>query len=477
MNRCIRLFALVLALIVLTAGALAEGTLTPMQTLDGAEWIDGTSLLAIETDGLEAMANLDGTALTEAVYTNFDSDYGVVTAARPDVDAYNAYGALRADGTELMPFVYGDIEVLSPEWAVGYKLTEADSSNYDYTVLLEDDVYLLIDTADVYNLLTGECLATFTRDEFADATAVGHSLNVENRASGEVTTYDLSFNALGTVNSLYDDSLAQMDVTTFYERGTGLMDGEGNVIADPVYDSIGGFYGGYAYVSLDDKYGLIDEAGNIALAIEYDDVDTSYYLPLSGSGEGSGYNAFGYFAVELDGKLGYVDEQGNVTCEPKYSVDVLDNNGASATYTDLEGKFHILAADGVETVVEGYEDVYPLNYLGGMFYRVTNEDYDYGVIDWHGNVVLPAQYNSINASGDGMYLLADVDYETQELYEVTLPAVGDAASSGDSTAQDNASVAEPAQSEPASSGNFSLFADAGEEAAEEGAAEADVAAK
>ena len=136
MNRCIRLFALVLALIVLTAGALAEGTLTPMQTLDGAEWIDGTSLLAIETDGLEAMANLDGTALTEAVYTNFDSDYGVVTAARPDVDAYNAYGALRADGTELMPFVYGDIEVLSPEWAVGYKLTEADSSNYDYTVLL-----------------------------------------------------------------------------------------------------------------------------------------------------------------------------------------------------------------------------------------------------------------------------------------------------------------------------------------------------
>ena len=230
---------------------------------------------------------------------------------------------------------------------------------------------------------------------------MGHSLNVENRASGEVTTYDLSFNALGTVNSLYDDSLAQMDVTTFYERGTGLMDGEGNVIADPVYDSIGSFYGGYAYVSLDDKYGLIDEAGNIALAIEYDDVDTSYYLPLSGSGEGSGYNAFGYFAVELDGKLGYVDEQGNVTCEPKYSVDVLDNNGASATYTDLEGKFHILAADGVETVVEGYEDVYPLNYLGGMFYRVTNEDYDYGVIDWHGNVVLPAQYNSINASGDG----------------------------------------------------------------------------
>ena len=54
-----------------------------------------------------------------------------------------------------------------------------------------------------------------------------------------------------------------------------------------------------------------------------------------------------------------------------------------------------------------------------MFYRVNTEDYDYGMIDWHGNVVLPAQYTSIDASGDGLYVLADVDYETQELYEVT----------------------------------------------------------
>ena len=73
---------------------------------------------------------------------------------------------------------------------------------------------------------------------------------------------------------------------------------------------------------------------------------------------------------------------------------------------------------------------------------MNTEDYDYGMIDWHGNVVLPAQYTSIEASGDGLYVLADVDYETQELYEVTLPATSGAAPADDSTAVDDLAPAE-----------------------------------
>ena len=67
MNKCIRAIVLVLALAMLLTGALAEATVTPMETLAGAEWIDGTSLLAIEGEnGLSAMANIDGTPLTDS---------------------------------------------------------------------------------------------------------------------------------------------------------------------------------------------------------------------------------------------------------------------------------------------------------------------------------------------------------------------------------------------------------------------------
>lgn len=443
MNKCIRAIVLVLALAMLLTGALAEATVTPMETLAGAEWIDGTSLLAIEGEnGLSAMANIDGTPLTDAIYSSFSADGGVIIAARPDVDDINARGALRPDGTELIPFAYGDIEVLSSEWAVGVKLVDATEDQYDYTVWFEDDVYLLIDTVDVYNLTTGECLATFTRDEYADAQVYGHTINIENRSTGEVTTYDLSFTALGTVDAIWSEDLAQVDYATRYDNGYSLVDAEGNALTSSTYASITSIYGGYAKVELNGKYGLIDLEGNEVLPCEYDDVRYSYYMPTDAEGETYGYNAHGYFAVVVDGKLGYVDQQGNMTCEPAYSADVLENYGASATYTDLEGKFHIVAADGVETVVEGYADVYPLSYTGGMFYRVNTEDYDYGMIDWHGNVVLPAQYTSVEASGDGLYVLADVDYETQELYEVTLPATSGAAPADDSTAVDDLAPAE-----------------------------------
>lgn len=461
--------ALAMALALLAPCALAEGTAASLATLTGVEWIDGTTLLAIEGESGEAMANLDGVALTEPLYTNFSADCGVIIAAQQGTGSYNAYGAMRADGTELIPFAYGDIEVLSPEWAVAYKLVEATADNYDYTVWFEDDVYLLIDTVDIYNLATGECLATLPRANFADAQTVGHSLNVEDRATGEVTTYDAAFNVLGNPDNIWDEDFAQIDLRTFYNEDgmVGLEDGAGNVVVEPVYGYIASFYGGYACVEVGGKTGLIDETGALVLPTEFDGIDTSYQMPVDANGETTGYNAFGYFAIEVDGKLGYADQQGNITCAPTYSIDALENNGASATFTDLEGKLHILAADGVETVVEGYDDVYPLSYMGGLFYRVRDAEYNYGVIDWHGEVVLPLQYAGVSASGDGRYVLAEIDYETSELFEITLPVTGDAAPADDST------VAEPADAADTNAGaNVADANAAGTDAADAGAANA-----
>ena len=114
--------------------------------------------------------------------------------------------------------------------------------------------------------------------------------------------------------------------------------------------------------------------------------------------------------VVQDGKFGYIDSQGNTTMEPKYSESAVEVNGVTAILTDLEGNERLLAADGTETVVEGYERIVPLQNGSGFYYRTEDAEYNEGMIDWHGNEIIPCENDDIVISGDGKYVLVDADY-------------------------------------------------------------------
>ena len=424
--------------------AMAEGAPVLVGKISNADWIDGTNYLQVQGSNGYGIMKMDGTMLTGTLYgRSFTYDGNVIVAAQLGGDEINAWGAFRMDGSTVVPFQYGDVEVLSEEWAVAYVLTQATADQYDYSSWTDSSLYLLIDHVDVYNLVSGACVATLTRAQFADAQAVGHSINIEDRSTGVVTTYDANFNALGTCDYISDTDYAQVDIVTFRENGQyGLKDSQGNVIMQPSFYSIYDFDHGYAEVSTGEVNGLIDASGNVVIAPAYDRIVRNYYMPMPTDGDNSGYEANGYFCVELDGKLGYVDASGNVTCEPTYSKDILENNGASALYTDMEGKKHILAADGADTTVEGYENLRAADFASGMFYYVTDADYNYGLIDWHGNVVFPCQYSGITISGDGRYALVDVDYENSEIYELSYPVAGTAAAVEGDAAGDETPAAE-----------------------------------
>ena len=441
------LMAMLLCAAALT-GALAEPVLISQP--GDADWIDGSNLLKIRGTNGYYIAEMDGTAITgEEFGSSIYYEDGVITAAKLSVDGVNAFGALDLSGKEIIPFQYGDIDVLNEVWAVGVVLVKATQEHYDYNSWFSDDVYL-IDTVDIYNVASGTKVATMTRAEYNDADAYGEYINVENRTDGTVTTYDAAFNALGTVKYTWsEDLIPQTGLETFRDNVQyGLKDADGNVVMQPSFYSIYDFNNGYAEVYTGDKYGLIDEAGNVVVPAIYDKVNRGYYTP-----EGtSRHNNAGYFGVVQDGKLGYVVAGGAVTCEPKYSADALDNNGASAVYTDMEGKTHILAADGVETVLEGYDYIYPADNASGVFYRVRNADYDYGLIDFHGNVILPLEYDGLSMSGDGKYALVDVDYHETAIYEITYPE----AAAGAAPEEADPAV-EPAPDAPAASGAAALI--------------------
>lgn len=431
-----------LALCVSTGAALAECTLEKVGEVGSGQFLYNSNLIRTNQDGNYAIQNVDGKQITDKTYVNVDSGCGYVIAAQQA--GINTTGAFDEDGKLVIPFEYGDIEFLTPEWALCYKLKQATADNYDYQTFGKDTQYFLVDTVDVYNMKS-EKIATFKRENFKDAEVVNGMINIEDRADGTVKTYDAEFKELGTVDYVFDDDFAPSYPETFKKNGQeGLMDADGNVIMEPSFYMIYDFDGSeYAEVSDGENEGLIDNQGNVIVPAEYTNIERSYYLPYDEElNHTHGYNAAGYFGVEKDGKLGFVKAGGEVTCEPKISKKLVNFNGASAVYTDMEGKTHILAADGVDTVLEGYESMYCLEYSSGRLYKVTDKDYNSGLIDWHGNVVMPCQYKGFSMSSDGKYLLAEVDWDKRELYEIRYDETVTTAPAAEATAQKDQSVQE-----------------------------------
>lgn len=403
--------ALILVLVLLFGCASAEPAL--LRALEYSEWIDGTVLMRVEGNNGYAVADIDGNLLTEDIYNyNLYFEDGLITASLYNGDSLTSNGVLKLDGSVAVPFQYGDVEVLSNQWAIGIALAEATRDNFDYESWSDDKVYL-IDHVDIYNLDSGAML-TLPRTNYEDAAAYGSTINIKDRSTGKVTAYDASFNALGEIDSVYSEDFAKDYLNSFYSDGLyGLKNGD-DIVLEPAYDYIYDFDGEYTEYEMDGMYGIIDRQGNIVIPAEYDGFETSYYIS-SDAGDNYGIYAGGYFCFVKDGKMGFMTSAG-VTCEAKYSESIMENNGASATFTDMEGNLNIMAGDGVITPIAGYDDVSCAYYSNGFYYIIRDEDYNEGLIDWHGNVIFPCEYSDVSLSGDGRYALVEVEYGEYELY-------------------------------------------------------------
>lgn len=392
-------------------------------------FVNGSNLLIMEGDSGYYLTSMDGQIKSEEIYRRTtENEYGMIIVNQNNEELNNT-GALNQNAQEMIPAKYGDIKVLNDEWALGITLKEATADQYDYENLWGDEAYYLIDTVDVYHVADGAavCLATLPRENIMDTQAYGSYINIQDRATGTVDTYDASFQKVASdVGDIYEEPEANAKLVVYRENGQyGVKDAQGNIVLEPSFSTIGDFRYGYAEVYSDDKRGLIDEQGNVVVEPVYDDVESLFYLPyVNEYGAGYGYNANGYFAVVQDGKFGYIDTQGNTTMEPKYSESAVEVNGVTAILTDLEGNERLLAADGTETVVEGYERIVPLQNGSGFYYRTEDAEYNEGMIDWHGNEIIPCENDDIVISGDGKYVLVDADYSDGIVEIYKLPAAG-----------------------------------------------------
>ena len=437
-----------------------EPTLTEVTEVGGSRFAPGTDLIVTEDEstGLCALMDLNGTVLTDYLYdSSFEYSDGYLKAY-VEKDDMRLYGAMTINGTEIIPCEYQVLDVLNENWIVGFILndsgTEADYDFEDY-----EGGYYLIDQAVIYHVGEEEITSvTLERGQIADIRAGEDYLNIMDRTTGTVTTYDNTFTAVATPNDVYDFSqlLAEDVLNRQLEDMTGYS----------VYS--GHYKDGYIkindYSSDPSRQGIIDMSGNIIIPPEFDSIEG--YDPY----DGMHYWANGYFCGEKDGKIVFMKEGGEITCTTDVSEDMFYNYGMAGRYKEEDGTWTLAAADGTITKL-GAENLRAVG--NGLFWIMgKGSSYELSLIDWHGNV-LAEDIGSASISADGQYMIVEKGWQDPCILYAVDSADTELGIAGKKDKEDKAKDAEDETAEAENTESEIEEAAAEETEAEEAAAEAE----
>ena len=309
-------------------------TLVVAATARATDLVDGTALTVFEENGQYGLADMvDGTHLTDAVYTNaFQATDGLVVATQA---ADGKMTLLDAQGKQLLSGSYDEISVLSAKWALGI---QRGSMEFDNAV----DVYYLPGS-------TTMPAGTTTSDLLSDARANGDYLNIV-AASGAVSAYNASFMPV--------EGAALTDINDFSYAGV--------TSTDTMVDS----------VEAATEPSALPAMGGTELAVD----ETTVVAPTEGGIEASAQPAEGIAASAeaatpeqpaegmaapadaaaaeqpADGTSATTGEPAAAAL-PQNAVELAGTNGLLYTVTGADNKTHLYDANGLDLFSLGFDQV------------------------------------------------------------------------------------------------------------------------
>lgn len=224
----------------------------------------------------------------------------------------------------------------------------------------------------------------------------------------------------------------------------GYMDPTGHRVVAPVFDGADDFSGGYAIVSREGQYGLIDTAGKFMIEPQYE------FLFSLGDGL--------YKIKDADGKAGVLNAKGEVVIAKEYddvfhlqkNYLMVEKNYLNGCY-DITGRsvfpatstLQLFFVNGTSVVSDGQKSgvidstgklVIPLEYdsVGYFFggYTTMTKNGVYGAIDSTGKVVVPAKYTTLRTFVNGLAVFriqgkyGYVNTQGEEVIEATFEDAG-----------------------------------------------------
>ncbi len=186
----------------------------------------------------------------------------------------------------------------------------------------------------------------------------------------------------------FSEGLAQVKLNDKW----GFVDEKGNVVVPLEYDSASDFSEGMASVTLNDKWGFVNKKGEVVIPLEYNEV-----------------NRFseGLAGVGLNYRFGFVDKKGEIIIPLEYGhVDDFSEGLASVSLADKNG---FINKKGIVVISMKYDKVGAFS--NGLASVKLNDKC--GFIDKRGKVVIPLKYEVAYDFKDGK---AYVKYSDEWIY-------------------------------------------------------------
>lgn len=451
-----KLTATLIALVMLmTCCAMAEGiTLTPVYTdiYNYTQTEDYRHIIITSPNGMKGIITTSGEPCTDVGYTFLEElDYGFY-AASTAIAGVDITGIIDVNGNQIAPNQYISVNVISARWGIGAYSMPATEDDYVFDVRNADGSYNYYGVAsiDVIDLTTGTVVGNLPYDKCYGGQAHYDHLLLQD-VDGNVTLYDstltpVDYELTSVYASLYEsmdgnivfkptgeivlsgydgaslDEAAGQDVLIVrkydedYNTTWGIVDMAGNLLTPMGNQSYLPYYRDSSVLITyeGDFYGLYDIATGAQLVPNiYDDINTSY-------NSASKFVNNGYICVEKDDMLGFVDTNGNVTCEIRHPVDNYDLYGCVIAYENEDGTTTLVAADGVVTTVP-YELSGSRSGGSGLLLVAEDANGMCGVIDWHGNTMLPFEHEwGLTITGDSNAVIAYGENGNFELYSISM---------------------------------------------------------
>ena len=206
------------------------------------------------------------------------------------------------------------------------------------------------------------------------------------------------------LKNIASELMYEKNILTYEQDGkTGLISIDGEILTDPIYESIEGlpYKEGELLVRLEGKYGVINNKGNDLVPTEYDQITVDNYVT-----EEDGYKNAGYIVSNTtdDGyRYGYMDIEGNLLLNPEYT-DIVRMNNAE----DKDNIYLIVAQNGQYGLYKNEEQVIPneyqsIEYNGENNMLVLEKTKKYGVATIEGEIKIPVEFSQINSTGIYIY--------------------------------------------------------------------------
>ena len=438
MKQLMKCLCVALILVLTAVSAAAEvnfNTVFQYRTL--IQPVQGTNFLIIESkqDNTRGLYTTDGREIIPCATSFLDYLSNGFFSAYDNKASVVDRTLWKADGRKIGTG-YGSFKVFNDHWVAAFAINPQEVADSEKDIKISNipyqyeriDLYYVTDEAGE-NI---EPVASLDRSAYLNAAIHGEYIAITSREN-TVSLYDSSFHPvkaaltgankpLYTVDkyrviSLIDKKILGEGYTEITEinlsnrmlikatrialDGTmlaALMNPDGSVLLPADYEII----------DVTDHYAVVADLNKQQGVFSLDEkrfiVPCAYTSIVRCETDIDKYVHNGYVCVEKDGKLGFYDVANDFeSCKPAYSKRAVTNIGCSLVYISLEGDVTVVAADGEVSNVDADEILIT---RGDGFLLEAQKGASFGLIDWHGNIILPLNhYKDIIVTDDSQAII------------------------------------------------------------------------